>query len=363
MAINKAEGEVVIGDAGNYEILLNVRDGEGGMGSAAVEVVVGNTAPVVTFLLPKDGDFFEPGEEISYALKIEDVEDGTSEGGAKASMMGGMTMVTSQWIDDDKFKMDSAVGMALMKQSDCFNCHAMDQKIVGPTLLEIAGRYRGQKGAPDASAERVLKGSAGVWGEIPMLPHPQHMKDGIHMMLEWIFGLKKGGGGVGIHRGTEGVVESPKGNKVRSGVLVAEFTDSGNSPAKPLTAVARVSVRKRTLEAEEGDELIKAKGVKAPGATGNRALGRVGRNSAVKVGNVYLGTIASVTMRYSTGDGSRKVAIRKGGVEGPEIGNFDLAGGGEWKDAEARIGKEDGIADLYFVFDGPMMVDWIRFNK
>jgi cytochrome c len=58
-----------------------------------------------------------------------------------------------------------------MKQSDCFNCHAAEQKIIGPSLMEIAAKYRGQSGALEASIKRVREGSTNVWGPIPMLPH------------------------------------------------------------------------------------------------------------------------------------------------------------------------------------------------
>ena len=44
-------------------------------------------------------------------------------------------------------------------------------------------------GALDASVKRVREGSTKIWGEIPMLPHPQHTTDEVNIMLRWVFAL------------------------------------------------------------------------------------------------------------------------------------------------------------------------------
>lgn len=58
----------------------------------------------------------------------------------------------------------------LSTQSGCAVCHAPDKKLIGPSWKEIAARYRGDAGAPALLAERVRKGSTGVWGKVPMAP-------------------------------------------------------------------------------------------------------------------------------------------------------------------------------------------------
>ena len=360
------DAEVEIDAVGNYEIELRVSDPGGETGTATEKVIVGNTAAVVTFLEPKDGDFFDYGVPMAFKIKVEDAEDGSSEDGPKADAMKFATLVTSEWIDADKRKAESAIGMTLMKQSDCFNCHAMDKKIVGPTLLEISDKYRGQKGAMDVSADRVLKGSAGVWGEIPMLPHPQHSKDEIHMMVEWIFSLEKGKGGAGIQRGTEGTIDVPKNEKIRKGIFQAEFTDSGKSPAAALTTTAVVNLRARTIEAEAADEIDGPKPARFSSASGNYALGGINPGHAIKVSNVYLKNISSVTIRYALSEGDRKIEIRKGAKDGPKIGEIAYGSTGawdKWQEADGKVDSSDETANLYFVFSGSVNLDWLRFNK
>ena len=66
---------------------------------------------------------------------------------------------------------DDDPGLASMKRSDCFQCHAVDRKIIGPSYLEVANRYRGQAGALEAARERVdalftqLPLSDSIWRE------------------------------------------------------------------------------------------------------------------------------------------------------------------------------------------------------
>ena len=62
---------------------------------------------------------------------------------------------------------------ALAKKSNCLACHAVDTKLVGPAYKEVAAKYAGQKGAVDALATKIIKGSSGVWGAIPMPANAQ----------------------------------------------------------------------------------------------------------------------------------------------------------------------------------------------
>jgi cytochrome c len=52
----------------------------------------------------------------------------------------------------------------------CSACHAIDKKLVGPSWKAVAARYRGDAAAPTLLADRVRKGSAGIWGQVPMVP-------------------------------------------------------------------------------------------------------------------------------------------------------------------------------------------------
>ncbi|MFG2816771.1 PQQ-dependent sugar dehydrogenase [Streptomyces sp. NPDC048410] len=62
---------------GTYTATLTAKDPSGRTGSAAVRIVVGNTAPTVTLQLPQDGQLFSFGDTVPFTVKVTDPEDGT----------------------------------------------------------------------------------------------------------------------------------------------------------------------------------------------------------------------------------------------------------------------------------------------
>src|SRR5688572_28287594 len=64
---------------------------------------------------------------------------------------------------------DYQKGLELASKSDCFTCHAIEDKLTGPSYREIANKYASM---PDTIishlAGKVITGGAGVWGEIIM---------------------------------------------------------------------------------------------------------------------------------------------------------------------------------------------------
>jgi cytochrome c len=60
----------------------------------------------------------------------------------------------------------------LATKAGCAVCHQADKAMVGPSWKDIAVRYKGQPQAAAQLAERVRKGSANVWGKVPMPPTP-----------------------------------------------------------------------------------------------------------------------------------------------------------------------------------------------
>lgn len=81
----------------------------------------------------------------------------------------------------------------MMEKSDCFTCHALDHKLVGPSYQEVAARYRGSKTSAatvTALADKILKGGNGNWnretGGVPMTPHPQLTLAQAKAMVKWV---------------------------------------------------------------------------------------------------------------------------------------------------------------------------------
>lgn len=64
-------------EEGRYNTTLTVTDEEGRSGTATVGITAGNTAPEVAFETPRDGQFFDWGDEIPFEVSVEDAEDGS----------------------------------------------------------------------------------------------------------------------------------------------------------------------------------------------------------------------------------------------------------------------------------------------
>ena len=87
--------------------------------------------------------------------------------------------------------LDNAKAEALMKKDGCAACHAIDKKLVGPSYLDVANKYRNDKGAAANLAKKVKAGGSGVWGQIPMPPNAAVSDADIKDLVEWILTLKK----------------------------------------------------------------------------------------------------------------------------------------------------------------------------
>ncbi len=83
---------------------------------------------------------------------------------------------------------------ALLNSSDCYTCHAVDQKLVGPSFKMVADRYRGQTGAEDMLASKIISGGTGHWdkdtGGMAMPPHPGFTNAQAKEVANWILSLK-----------------------------------------------------------------------------------------------------------------------------------------------------------------------------
>jgi len=80
-------------------------------------------------------------------------------------------------------------GKALMDKSDCNACHSVDNKIVGPAFKDVAKKYKNDKAAVTKLSDKIIKGGAGAWGDIPMSPHPQISKADASEMVKYILSL------------------------------------------------------------------------------------------------------------------------------------------------------------------------------
>lgn len=82
-----------------------------------------------------------------------------------------------------------ADGEALFNSKPCAACHAVDSKLVGPALKEVAAKYDGEEGAVATVAGHIKNGISGLWGPIPM-PANQVTDEEATELATWVLSLK-----------------------------------------------------------------------------------------------------------------------------------------------------------------------------
>ena len=84
-----------------------------------------------------------------------------------------------------------SAGLAIEAKSDCATCHKINEKLIGPSFKEIATKYAGADDAMvDSLAGKVINGGSGVWGQVPMTPHPALSKEDARTVVKYVLLLK-----------------------------------------------------------------------------------------------------------------------------------------------------------------------------
>lgn len=88
---------------------------------------------------------------------------------------------------------DYQKGLALVGKSDCLTCHKVDEKNIGPAYREVAAKYENNDENVKMLAGKIIKGGSGVWGAIPMTPHPTLSQEDAEALAKYVLLLKKQG--------------------------------------------------------------------------------------------------------------------------------------------------------------------------
>lgn len=83
----------------------------------------------------------------------------------------------------------ASADQALAQKSACMSCHQLDKKVVGPSFKDVAKKYKGDAKAADHLVGVIKKGGKGVWGPVPMPPHPQVSDDNAEKLAKWVLSL------------------------------------------------------------------------------------------------------------------------------------------------------------------------------
>ena len=86
---------------------------------------------------------------------------------------------------------DVKAGLQLIAKNDCFTCHKTNALLIGPSYMKVAEKYKGNSKFISPLADRVIKGSQGHWGKVPMTPHPSLSLEDARLMVKYVLSLNQ----------------------------------------------------------------------------------------------------------------------------------------------------------------------------
>jgi cytochrome c len=369
--------EALFTEPGSYTVELEVKDGVGARSVMTLPVIVGNSRPVVDFVSPKSGDFFDPGKPIKYQVVVHDQEDGTSdfdeaeEKDVKPieSTAPNRVFVEVSAVKAKGSQANDPPGLALIRKSDCFNCHTANRPLVGPTFVDIANKYRDQPHQLDQSVTRVIQGSTGVWGKVAMLPHSQHTREQVQQMVEYVFSVKADSSNPSA-RGfrNELVLKEP----VDSVQLEATYTDLGRDEIPTLSGSGSIVLRSRHIQAESADEYKGTQPLGADKAQGKRFMGSIEHDGFLRFKQIPLEQTKQIVISAASAGAGGIVEVHRGTADGPLLGSVLVEVNGDWHAFTEKIinlKEPGGRDDVYFVFKneknrgGLMNIDAVEFRR
>lgn len=368
---------------GIYNVQVTVTDLHGASDTATVPVIAGNSAPEICFLAPRDGDFYDPKSPLTYQVVVTDPEDGSSDEQVVASTdldlldpsAPDRVLVEARILNSvSNSASEDAIpaGLKLMRGSDCFNCHALDRAIVGPSFLDVANKYRDQPEAMARSIDRVLKGSTGVWGKVAMLPHGHHSREQIASMVEWVYAAQPDPTRQSI-KGMANSFTLPDRPEFATAIvqLTANYTDLGREEIPSLTGASTIVLLPRTREAENADEIARMSPLNAQNASNGKFLGAIDHGSYFVLRNIPMDQVKSATFRVTSAGAGGEIVVHAGSLTGPELGRVKVDVNGSWEgwyERSVELTPKTERCDLYFETVNPvhrsalMNIDWIRLD-
>lgn len=124
---------------------------------------------------------FEGGKEV--IIKSDSVE--------KKKIVAKPTVANKGTASANPKKASMHPGYMLITKSDCVACHRTDEQLIGPSFIQIATKYKNQATAVNKLSGKIINGGTGVWGQIPMAPHPQLSKKEAAQMVQYILSVRK----------------------------------------------------------------------------------------------------------------------------------------------------------------------------
>ncbi|TLV03331.1 PQQ-dependent sugar dehydrogenase [Dyadobacter luticola] len=361
---------------GTYKATLTVTDKAGEKNSKSLEIKAGNEPPVVKFNITKgNSTFFFPGKSINYEVAVSDKEDGSL---ANKKILPSQVSVSTNYLSEGfnmtkiaqkQLSVDAsaqyATAISVIGKSDCKACHAVKEKVLGPSFTDVSKKYKGDASAVAKLSKKILNGGSGVWGDAFMPAHPTMAESDVKSIVKYVLSLSDAPKPAKTlaAKGTYATVVPQGENPEGSFIFRAAYTDRGTKMAAAQSAETTIVLRSPVVpvaytdlakEIRFNDDSTVAM-VQNPGAF-------------LKLKDIDLTSIKEIEIIRATGRNAAPlpngtVEIHAGSADGKLLGKYsgDFAG-----KIAVNVGAagERGVKDVFFVFSGvPLRFKEVRFDE
>lgn len=321
----EATPAITLNEPGVYRVKLTVTDPAGAKDSVQMQLVAGNTPPAVEVNITKgNSSFYFPGVPFDYAVTVADPDDSLSDPKrARVSIQMQSTDYTALLGDPDPSRMEEVgdkidiYGGMVLNGSDCYSCHAIDKKSIGPTFKAIAEKYKSDAGATERLVHKVIHGGSGAWGTMAMSAHPDLPPAKAKEMVTYILGLAKA---IPPSLPLKGSYTPTSATGILA--IKAAYTDIGTPP---LPGEKTLQLRAPALQAAAANDSRHVMRVKVPGVTETLVV-LYSEQAYVGFDALDLTGIGSVEIKVSPAAGG-VITLHQDSVAGPVIGSAPVAPG------------------------------------
>lgn len=181
-------------EPGLYSVKLQVTDPSGRQNESFQKIIAGNNPPTIAIQVETQDYIYWKERKINYEILVKDDEDGLSN--SLTGISPKAITVTLTYVPQGKDPILAnlghqqgmiSLGEQLVAASDCKACHAIDEKVNGPSYLDIASRYSSED--KNYLISKIIKGGSGVWGETQMSAHPQLTVEETGQIVDYLLSL------------------------------------------------------------------------------------------------------------------------------------------------------------------------------
>ncbi|MCF2498164.1 PQQ-dependent sugar dehydrogenase [Dyadobacter chenhuakuii] len=372
--LKEANPSITFTTPGTYQATLTVTDKAGEKNTKSVEIKAGNEPPVVEFKITKgNSTFYFPGKSIDYEVRVSDKEDGSL---ANKKIAPSQVSVSTNYLSEGfnltriaqkQMSVDAsaqyATAISLINNGDCKACHAIKEKVLGPSFTAISAKYKGDPTAVAGLSKKILNGGSGVWGDAFMPAHPTMAESDVKGIVRYIMSLSdapKPAKTLPVRGSYTTIV--PKGDTEGSFIFRAAYADRGTKTASSQSSEATLVLRNPMVSVALADQVKDISFNNDSTMAFMRNSGAFFRLKGTDLTGIKHIEIVRASGRNAPTPPLGTIEARAGSADGVLLGKFS----GEYSDKmmlDIAAGAASGVKDVYFVFTGaPIRIKAVRFG-